>query len=199
MIEYASQWTVNEEQLEQKTCEMIHSAVYFTAASQRPPKQVKFDFSSMHSTNSSIFFPTFSSLPWLSIANKIRLLEWKGRLDLAVYASCRSPPLLLEEISGYTPQKLEAGDAEWKGLFQRLWAYEDDGHAIKLGRAVAYAERASKDYEGEDWARIKGFMWEKVGNMVVDSVEDSGATWVRGAGFEEAWIDYEDRPRQDHL
>jgi len=42
-------------------------------------------------------------------------------------------------------------------------------------------------------------MWEKVGNMVVDSVEDTGNRWVRNAGFEEAWKDFEDRPRQAHL
>ncbi len=42
-------------------------------------------------------------------------------------------------------------------------------------------------------------MWEKIGNMIVYSVEDSGATWARGAGFEEAWVDFEDRPRKSQL
>ena len=116
-----------------------------------------------------------------------------------MYASRRSPPLLLEEVSTYVPTKLEAGDAEWKGLFQRLFEYDDDGHAVKLGRAVANGEKQSKGYEDESWAKIKGFMWEKIGNMVVDSVEDSGATWARSVGFEEAWKEYGDRPRQAHL
>jgi hypothetical protein len=156
---------------------------------------VKFDFFYMHSVNSSIFFPTFNAQPWLSEANKIRLLKFKAYVDLALYTSRRSPALLLEEITNYVPKKLEAGDAEWKGIFQRLFVFpEDDGHAVKLGRAVAEAEVVSKKFEGEDWAKIKGFMFEKIGNMVADSVEDTGPTWARNVGFEQAWEKYEDRP-----
>ena len=40
MIKYVSQWTVTEEDLEEKTAEMTHNAIWFTAAAQRPPKQV---------------------------------------------------------------------------------------------------------------------------------------------------------------
>jgi len=153
----------------------------------------------MHCVNSSIFFPTFNAQSWLSPASKVRLLQWKGYIDLVMYASRRSPKLLLEEISNYTPIKPEAGGAEWKGIFQRLFEFGDDGHAAKLGRAVANGERVSSGYEDENWAKVKGFMWEKIGNMVVDSVEDTGANWARSVGFEEAWKDYEDRPRQMHL
>jgi hypothetical protein len=42
-------------------------------------------------------------------------------------------------------------------------------------------------------------MWLKIGNMVIDSVEDDGTNWVRSAGFDEAWKDYKDRPRQVHI
>ena len=31
--------------------------------------------------------------------------------------------------------------------------------------------------------------------VAIDSVEDTGNTWVRSAGFDEAWKDFEDRPR----
>lgn len=199
MISIAKQWIVSPEEIEKKTVEMINNAVYFAASAQHPPKQVKFDFFYMHSVNCSIFFPTFNAQPWLSAANKARLLKFKGYTDLAMYASRGSPPLLLEEVATYVPKKLEAGDAEWPGIFRRLFEFDDDGHAVKLGRGVGYAEVASKGYESEEWAKIKGFMWEKVGNMVVDSVEDSGKTWARNVGFEEAWVDYEDRPRQLHL
>jgi hypothetical protein len=153
----------------------------------------------MHCANASIFFPTFNTQSWLSTASKVRLLQWKGYIDLAMYASRRSPALLLEEITTYVPAKLEAGEAEWKGIFQRLFEYHDDGHAIKLGRAVANGEKVSKGYESEDWAKIKGFMWEKVGNMAIDSVEDTGVRWARSVGFEEAWKDYVDRPRRAQL
>ncbi|KAM3068892.1 hypothetical protein ACMFMG_004065 [Clarireedia jacksonii] len=199
MLKYASQWTVPEAELEAKTVQMINAVVYFTACAQNPPKQVKFDFYFLHSVNSSIFFPTFNNLPFLTPAHKARLLEWKGRLDLALYASRRSPPLLLEEVATYVPKYLEAGDAEWKGIFARLCELEEDGHAAKLGRAVAFGETVSERYEKEDWARIKGFMWLKIGNMVVDSVEDTGEKWARSVGFSEAWENFEDRPRDVHL
>jgi len=217
MLKYTSQWVVTPENLEQKTAEMINSCIYFTAAAQNPPKQVKFDFYYMHCVNASIFFPVFNTQSWLSTPTKVRLLQWKGYLDLAMYASRRSPPLHLDEISMYTPAKLEAGDAEWKGIFTRLFDFKDDGHAIKLGRAVRNGELVCGEWEkskkvdgvdgangeggreGENRMKIKGFMWEKIGNMVIDSVEDTGAHWARSVGFEEAWREYEDRPRKSQL
>jgi hypothetical protein len=128
-------------------------------------------------------------------------LKFKAYIDLAMYASRRSPPLLLEEISTYTPKRLEKGEAEWPGLFQRLFEFHDDGHAVKLGRAVRNGELVTKEWEekGVEWDKVKGFMWEKIGNMVVDSVEDTGRTWARSVGFEEAWVEYEDRPREARL
>lgn len=194
-VHYAKQWTVSPGELEKKTAQMINAAVYFTAAAQHPPKQVKFDFYFMHCVNSSIFFPTFNAQPWLSEASKLRLLKFKGYLDLTMYASRRSPPLLLNEITEYVPTAKDASATSWSGIFTRLFAFEDDGHAVKLGRSVANAEQVSRVYEGEKWARISKPMWEKIGNMVVDSVEDTGATWARSVGFEEAWEEYGDRKR----
>ncbi|CZR56682.1 related to HypA-like protein [Phialocephala subalpina] len=210
MRSIASQFSCTPKNLKEKTVEMTNSAIYFTAAAQNPLKQVKFDFYYMHCVNSSIFFPTFLSLPWLSEENKVRLLNFKVWLDLAMYASRASPELLLDEISTYVPAKLPAEtaatngqgsmkDTEWPGIFERFFNYPDDGHAVKLGRAVANGERVSKEYENEEWCKIKGFMWEKIGNMVIDSVEDSGATWARSVGFPEAWEEYEDRPRRAQL
>jgi hypothetical protein len=133
MLKYATQWVVTPENLEQKTREMINGVVYYTAAAQRPPKQVKFDFYYMHAVNCSIFYPTFNKLEWLSTENKVRLMQWKGWLDFALYASRRSPELLLEEISTYVPAKLEKGEGEWPGIFERLAELMDDGHSAKLG------------------------------------------------------------------
>jgi hypothetical protein len=110
--------------LESKTAEMANTAIYYTATAQHPPKQVKFDFYFIHCVNASIFWSTFNKLPWLSMKNKIRLLEWKGRNDLVMYASRRSPKLLLEEITGYVPKDLEAGSSEWGGIFGRLFDLE---------------------------------------------------------------------------
>lgn len=200
---HALSWLPTSQTLEAKTLEMVNATIYFTACAQHPPKQVKFDFNYIHCLNCSIFFPTFNAQSWLSMENKVRMLKFKGWLDLTTYASQRSPELLLGEVATYVPKMLEAGDAEWPGIFRRLCESDDDGHAAKLGRAVRNGELMSERWvnEGgnEDMLRIKGFMWEKIGNMVIDSTEDSGATWVRGAGFDEAWKQYEDRPRQVHL
>lgn len=199
MLKYAAQWRVPEGMLQEKTAEMMNACVYFTSAAQRPPKQVKFDFYYMHSVTTSIFWSTFNKLDFLTEANKVRLLEWKVRTDLSQYAARRSPKLLLEEVTGYVPKDLEAGQAEWKGILRRLVDIDDEGHASKLGRAVANAEKESAPFEDKDWCIIKSWMWEKIANMVVDSVEDTGDMWVRSCGFDEAWTKYEDRPRQTHL
>ncbi|RDL40920.1 uncharacterized protein BP5553_00899 [Venustampulla echinocandica] len=201
MIKHATQWVVTPENLEEKTVEMINTSIYFTAAAQHPPKQVKFDFYFMHCANSSIFFHSFNALPSISTEMKVRMLQWKGYLDLAMYASRRAPPLLMDEISNYVPAKLEKGDAEWPGIFERLIGFQDDGHASKLGRSVRHGELASKKWEDKnaDWIKVKGFMWGKIGNMVIDSVEDTGERWVRSAGFDEAWEEFADRPRREKI
>ncbi|KAG9236545.1 hypothetical protein BJ875DRAFT_371942 [Amylocarpus encephaloides] len=193
MLKYATQWVVTTETLDAKTTEMINTSIYFTASAQRPPKQVKMDFYYMHCVNSSIFFPTFNNLSWLSVENKVRLLQWKGYLDLTMYASRRSPALLLDEIIGYMPVR-SGKEAEWEGVFERLFDIEDDGHAVKLGRAVRNGQLMSDQAgNGEGGLMIKGNMWENIGNMVIDSVEDDGAKWGRGVGFDEAWEEYGNR------
>ena len=126
-----------------------------------------------------------------------------------MYASRRSPKLLLEEITTYVPKCLEKGDTEWSGIFRRLGEFRDDGHAVKLGRAVRNGQLVAERFGGRDgdgggdeereWEMVKGFMWEKIGNMVIDSVEDSGNTWARSVGFEEAWAVYEDRSGEARL
>lgn len=72
---------------------------------------------------------------------------------------------------------------------------------MKFGRAVANAERLCKPYEKDGFGVgvLNGFMWEKIGNMVIDSVEDTGDTWARNVGWAEAWEKYEDRPRKSQL
>lgn len=202
MIEYASQWKVSKDELEEKTAEMMNAAgrsilvstnvvhslnqrtVYFTGGAQHPPKQIKFDFYYMHCVNSSIFFSTFLKATWISDENKARLLEWKGRLDLCMYASRRSPKPLLDEIINYQP-RIPADS--WDAIFERVKNHSDDGHACKLVRALAHGERICAPFEDDPKFRIKKDMWLQLGHMAIDSVEDTGSTWVRSAGFDEAW------------
>ncbi|KAF2743250.1 hypothetical protein M011DRAFT_411074 [Sporormia fimetaria CBS 119925] len=187
MLKYASQFQVTEEDLERRTAEMINATAYFTGAAQHPPHQVKFDFFYMHCINSSIFFPSFLRQTWLSPANKIRLLEWKVRADLALYASRGSADLLLDEITSYKPK---AGtDAPLDNVFARARRFPDDGHTSKFIRALANGEKVCRKWEGEDGFVIKGDMWKLLGHMVIDSVEAGYPHWVRNAGMEEAWKD----------
>lgn len=201
MLKYAAQFKVQPNQLAEKTAEMTSAAIFYTAAAQNPPKQIKFDFYFMHCVNSSVFWPTINAIPWLSTQNKIRLLEWKGRMDLVMYASRRSPKLLGEEIAGYVPNDMERGSSgSWLALARRLYEIpSDDGHAVKLLRAVAHGEEICKPFDDAPWEKIKSWQWLKIGEMVTDSVVDAHTsnqdTWARSVGFAEAWEDVKDRPR----
>lgn len=104
MVEYASQFNVKPDELERKTAEMTNAAAYYTAGAQRADRMIKYDFYYMHCVNcsstpltslgrlliilyvntGSIFFSAFLKQEWLSAANKVRLLEWKVRNDLAM-------------------------------------------------------------------------------------------------------------------
>jgi Questin oxidase-like len=192
MIALAAQWQVKADELEKKTAEMINAAAYFTGAAQNPPKQVKFDFYYMHCINCSIFFSSFLKQDWLSTSNKIRLLEWKGRLDLAMYASRKSPKLLLNEITDYAPKQPSDG---WEQIFKRVDRHRDDGHAAKLVRVVAHGQQASGPFEAKGSWPIQGDSWLKLAHMVIDSVEDDGSHWVRSTGFPQAWEEFHDRAK----
>ncbi|KAK5000950.1 hypothetical protein LTR66_000296 [Elasticomyces elasticus] len=196
MIGYAAQYSLKPEQLEEKTAEMINASAYFTGAAQHPPKQVKIDFYYMHCFNCSIFFSAFLKQDWLSMENKVRLLEWKSRSDVAMYASRKSPPLLMNEIKNYQP-KAPVKDAEdpWADIMERVCRHNDDGHGSKLVRALAHGQQACQPYESKDAFRIKGDMWLQLGHMAIDSVEGPGPEWVRSCGFEQAWEKIEERPR----
>lgn len=192
MIDLAAQWHVKPDELEKRTAEMINAAAYFTGAAQNPPKQVKFDFYYMHCINCSIFFSTFLKQDWLSTGNKVRLLEWKGRVDLALYASRKSPKLLMSEITDYSPKN--PGDG-WEQIFKRVNRHEDDGHASKFIRAISHGRQASGPFEEKESWPIQGDSWFKLAHMVIDSVEDDGDHWVRSAGFPQAWEQFHDRAK----
>lgn len=191
MIGLASQWQVKAEELEKRTAEMIMAAAYFTGTAQNPPKQIKFDFYYMHCINCSIFFSSFLKQEWLSTSNKIRILEWKGRLDLAMYASRRAPKLLVNEITTYAPKQR----SDWEQIFKRVDRHNDDGHAAKFIRALAHGQQACGPFEKEESWPIQGSSWLQLAHMVIDSVEDDGNHWVRSAGFPQAWEQFHDRAK----
>jgi hypothetical protein len=192
MVSVASQFRVTPDDLQKRTAEMINFALYFAAASQRPDKHVKFDFFYMHCVNCSIFFSSFINQDWISIEDKCRLVEWKGRFDLALYVSRGCPELRLDEIENYKPQKPSDG---WAEIIKRVDKFPDDGHASKLIRATANAEQASKPYDGQEGFIIRPDMFLKIAHMAIDSVEGPGSHWARNVGWDEAWKDIPGRPK----
>lgn len=151
------------------------------------------DFFLMHSMNCSLFFTPLLHASWLTASEKCRLLEYKARLDLALFVSRGCPELRLEsDVRNYAPNR-KGEDATWAGLFRTVNGLEDDGHAPKLVRALANGEAVCGKFEGKGELgkgfRVRREDWLKMGNMVVDSVVDApgGAKWVRSTGFDEAW------------
>jgi hypothetical protein len=56
-----------------------------------------------HHCNVSPIFLTINAQPWIPTEAKVRLLEWKMRIDLLQYASRACPPLGLEMLATYEP------------------------------------------------------------------------------------------------
>ena len=113
-----------------------------------------------------MFFSSFLKQSWLSSKDKARLLEWKGRVDLAMYASRRAPPLLPTEIIQYKPERqLSSAQDEWRDLSARISKDPEDGHASKLLRALARGRQVCQDYEQRPEFPIKGNMWLSVAHM----------------------------------
>lgn len=142
----------------------------------------------MHCVNSSIFFSAFLSphTTFLTPATQRRLLEWKVWTDITMYVSRGSPPLLVDEITTYTPTSTRTAD--WPAIVQRANALaDDDGHAAKLIRALAHGEQACAAYAGKPGFAVQGDMWLRLGHMAIESVEAGAPRWVRSCGFDEAW------------
>ena len=106
-----------------------------------------------------------------------------------MYASPRPARLLLGEITHYKSKK----DSSWDDIFRRVRSYHDDGHACKLGRALAHGERVCRQYEHKDGFIIKGDMWRKLGNMAIDSVEAGSPEYVRSGQW--SIVPMRDQPR----
>ncbi|KAL1953019.1 hypothetical protein VTO42DRAFT_3769 [Malbranchea cinnamomea] len=190
LIRHVSQFTVGPDQVNERVAELINAAVYFTGAAQNPAKKIKFDFFYIHAVNSAIFLLCFINQSWLSAQNKLRLLEWKGRLDLVIYASRRCVEPRLDDIKNYNATK------SWEEILAHVVSHDrDDGHLAKFVRLLAYGEKICQPFEGKDGFKITDDMWLKLANMAVDSTSGPEPLWIRGAGFPEAWNDIQERAR----
>ncbi|GAW16844.1 hypothetical protein ANO14919_062870 [Xylariales sp. No.14919] len=192
IVRVAGRVSVQPEELDERTIEMYDNSIYHAAgAALRPGKEPRFDFFLMHHVNVSPLFLAINKQDWIPTASKVRLLEWKIRIDLLQHAARGCAPASLEKIASYVPKDNTLTPTD---LYARIFALHDDGHSPKLIRAIEVGQNASKEYEGKAWLHIKGDdLWTTLYRLVVDSVGGDEPKWVRSAGFAEAWTEVPDR------
>lgn len=189
-LDLVSKVRIAPEDLEERTVEMMHTAAFVaTSAAFHKPYIPRMDFFLIHSLTSSPVFLTINKFDWLAPAQKVRLLEWKMRLDIMEYIAQSCPPLDPSSLSHYTP-KDPTRVGSTRELLPKFYSPPDDGHTIKVVRSLILAEQVSKKWEGRDWMRIKDSgTWLNAHYVMLDSMNTEADTgrWVRGAGFPEAW------------
>ncbi|KAI1819633.1 HypA protein [Xylaria intraflava] len=191
-VRISAKVNVKPEEVEEKTIEMYNAAIYIASgAAIRAGKEPRFDFFLMHHITVAPIFIAINAQPWIPTAVKARLLEWKIRLDILEYPARACPEVSLEKIISYVPKP--ETQKPLADLISRVQALHDDGHVSKLIRAIAICEEAGKPYEDKPAMKIKGALWTKVNQLVVEGAEGDGPTWVRDAGLAEAWKDIPDR------
>ena len=180
-----AQFHVTPETLERRAAESISISAYIAGAAQRADKVRKIDFFIMHCVTSSIFLTVLLRQPWIKLEDKVRLVEWKGRIDLAWYATVGCPELDAEWIDKY--DGVERGD--WAELFRTVNPALDDGHLAKFVRSLKNGEDVSKPFLDREDFPVKGEMWLKLAWMAYDSTVHvpQPAKWVQYAGFDEGW------------
>ncbi|KAM0335827.1 hypothetical protein ACHAQA_000877 [Verticillium albo-atrum] len=201
MMKIAQRVKVKPEELEERTAEMFEAAFWVAAgAALKKGKAAKWDFFLIHHTNSSPFFVTLNKAKWLSTKNKVRMLEYKIRMDLVQYAARGTPEIRFAETAGYKPRDVERGRELVKApadLLPRFHAIDDDGHTVKVARALAICRDVCAPYADKPWRKIKSDdVWLKMHYTLLDGTENGdaeGGRWVRSAGFDEMWKDIPNR------
>lgn len=185
----AAAYRVPTTELEKSIAEMISCNAYISAAAQREGKQRKIDFFHMHNVTSSIFLSVFAQQDWIKLEDKVRLTEWKARMDLVWYAASGAAPLDLSFLTDYKPT--HSAGMSWVELYQAINKAHDDGHVAKFVRAIKNGESVAKPFEGADPERfpVHGELWLKVAQMAYDSTLNvpTDAKWVFGAGYDPMW------------
>ncbi|KAJ4369761.1 hypothetical protein N0V83_005525 [Neocucurbitaria cava] len=185
----AAQYRVDPCELELRAAEVINCSVYIAGASQRANLPPKIDFFYLHNVTSSIFLTVLVQDPWISLENKVRLVEWKARTDLFWYAACGCPEFDIQHVNNY--QAGPSSGMGWSELYQAINVIHDDGHVAKFVRALKSAKDICKPFESQDPAafQIKGDAWIQLARMAYDTTLDLAleVKWVPGTGFEQAW------------
>lgn len=186
MLSLASQFRVEPGTLEQRCTEMISAAAYMAGAGQRSGRPRKIDFFLMHDVTSSILLTVLARQEFIPLADRMRLVEFKGRMDLVWYAACGAPKLHVATIDKY-----EAGASAgwgWTELFTAVNSMHDDGHVAKFVRALKHGQ----DVESTapmDVLPVKGDAWLNLAKMAYDTNLGlpGDKKWIFFTGFDEPW------------
>ncbi|KAH6692175.1 hypothetical protein BKA61DRAFT_714948 [Leptodontidium sp. MPI-SDFR-AT-0119] len=200
LVQIAAQFQVRPEDLERSTAEMI-SCGALTSAAQKAGKTRKIDFFYLHIVTCSIFFSVLNQQDWLKTEDKVRLLEWKGRLDLVWYAANGAAEMKTENLLNYEPSLSKGWD--WRALYRGSNDIHDDGHVVKFIRALKHGEDVVESHVKKDGAAcfpVHGEMWLKIAQICYDSTAtippdapgQLSKKWVWGAGFEPPWFQIPD-------
>jgi hypothetical protein len=186
----ASQFCIKPEDLERRTAEMISTCAYMAGASQRPGHKRKIDFFYMHTVTSSLFFSVIIKQDWIKLEDRVRMVEWKGRLDLAWYAVSGCAELYPDAVNQYNDDYSAA--MGWNELYAAVNKEHDDGHVVKLIRALKNGEEAARPFEEGEFSEsfpVKGDTWLKIARMTLDTTKDwpSDLKWVNFTGFDMGW------------
>ncbi|KAK4243432.1 hypothetical protein C7999DRAFT_44757 [Corynascus novoguineensis] len=157
---------VTSEALQHKMADVMRTCAYVTGAAQRPGKREAIDFVLLHTVTLAVFYPAFLEVHWLSGAEKARLLEAAARVSAVMYAGCACPPLYPERVRAYVPRRPHDG---WPELFHRAAIYQDEGHVVKLVRAMYSLEFLADPLAPGFPIAEEDFV--KIAHMAVDSVE----------------------------
>ncbi|OLL26725.1 Oxidoreductase [Neolecta irregularis DAH-3] len=172
VLEYASKWSVDETNLEEKANELIHLAVVVFAGAQRPDKDLNLDFFLMHTLTSSLFLPSYINA--LSKKNAVKLLKAKFALDLAYWVSRGRPSIDL------TVAEKMGAKYSWDEII-KIGNESRDDHVPKVVRAAKFAEVRCGDKEG---------IYRGIAAMTVVKITVEGGRYNQdGVGFDECWQD----------
>ncbi|KAG6028781.1 hypothetical protein E4U41_000584 [Claviceps citrina] len=167
-VALAAALRVNEDNLNERTAEMLHH--------------------NAHSLNSSIFFLSLGK-SFVPAWARVRLLEHKIRYDLVQYIARGCAPLSMSSIRAYTPEAL-AQVSSPVDILPKFHEISDDGHSIKVVRSLFLAQDVSRGWSGRPWIRLVGDEdWLKAHYMLLKGVQGQEMRWVFGAGFQDAWKD----------
>jgi hypothetical protein len=190
LVNIAAQFRVQASDLQRALAETTNASAYATGATKRPGKEHKIDFFHMHGVTASVLLDVFLRQPWISLEDKIRLVERKGRVDLLWYAASGAVDLNHDSIAKYTAR--ESSGSNWEALYKVVVKEHDDGHLAKLVRALKHGQAISQPFENSEKGEtfpVKGDDWFKIAQLGYESTarKPIEQKWVWGVGHDECW------------